>query len=309
MTLADPPPTFRASPTHEAFLEDRFRAHRDCPTCPSPREAEIWFRDLIGLLFPALSERRFATLPELRAFEADLHERTRTLIAGVPGLDADRALALADRLRAALPDLHEALGADAQAILEGDPAARSRYEVIRTYPGFHAIAAHRVAHLLHVGGAELLARALSSAAHARTAIDLHPGARIGRRFCIDHGTGVVVGETAVIGDDVKLYQGVTLGGHSVRKEDARRKRHPTVEDRVVVYAGATILGGDTVIGHDAVIGGSVFLTRSVPPFARVAYRPAVRTRNGGDAPDAHDDPPTGEGMDVDLSASPRESER
>ncbi|MEX2501166.1 MAG: serine O-acetyltransferase [Trueperaceae bacterium] len=302
-TRTEPPAPRRGEDASESnarlddFLTGRFDAHRHCPSCPSPREAKAWFDDLIGLLFPALSERRFETRDDLLAFESRLHDRTAALIQGVPGMDEAASRALAVRLREALPDLHAALEEDAQAIVDGDPAARGRYEVIRTYPGFHAIAAHRVAYLLHHGGAWLLARTLAASAHAQTAIDIHPAARIGRRFCIDHGTGVVIGETAVIGNDVKVYQGVTLGGLSVRKEDARRKRHPTVEDRVVLYAGATVLGGDTVIGHDAVIGGSVFLTKSVPPYAQVAYRPDVRVGDGSpsqtttaaDAADASDE--------------------
>src|SRR5690606_6532760 len=129
----------------------------------------------------------------------------------------------------------------------------------------------------HENGAALLARMLSAAAHRETGIDIHPAASIGRRFCIDHGTGVVIGETTVIGDDVKLYQGVTLGGVSVNKQDAASKRHPTIEDRVVIYSGATILGGDTTVGHDSVIGGNVWLTHAVPPFSTLTYKATIDT--------------------------------
>jgi serine O-acetyltransferase len=118
----------------------------------------------------------------------------------------------------------------------------------------------------------LIPRILTEHAHGQTGIDIHPGATIGQRFCIDHGTGLVVGETVVIGDEVKLYQGVTLGALSVRKEMAQTKRHPTIEDRVVIYSGATILGGDTVIGHDSIIGGNTWITESIPPFSRLYYQ-------------------------------------
>jgi serine O-acetyltransferase len=157
-------------------------------------------------------------------------------------------------------------------MFEGDPAAKSRSEIIRTYPGFYAIAAYRIAHQLHVAGITGIPRIITEHAHSKTGIDIHPAASIGNYFCIDHGTGVVIGETTVIGDHVKIYQGVTLGALSVNKEDAEKKRHPTLEDRVVVYAGATILGGETVIGHDSIIGGNVWITKSVPPNTKIYYQ-------------------------------------
>ena len=155
----------------------------------------------------------------------------------------------------------------------GLPAAVDVDEVIRTYPGFLGIAIYRIAHHFHRAGVPVIPRVLTEHAHARTGIDIHPGASIGPSFCIDHGTGIVVGETSEIGRNVKLYQGVTLGALSVQKEMARTKRHPTVEDDVVIYAGATILGGDTVVGRGSVIGGNVWLLHSVPPNSRVYYDP------------------------------------
>lgn len=180
-----------------------------------------------------------------------------------------RARDLADALLTALPDLRRCLFDDAEAAVRGDPAARSVEEVILTYPGFHAITVHRIAHALHRADVPYIPRALSATAHARTGIDIHPGATIGARFFIDHGTGVVIGETTEIGDDVKLYQGVTLGALSVDRALAGAKRHPTLRDEVVIYAGATVLGGDTVIGRGAVIGGNVWLTTSLAPYTRV----------------------------------------
>jgi serine O-acetyltransferase len=168
----------------------------------------------------------------------------------------------------AVPRLQEMLAKDVQAAFEGDPAARHFDEIIFSYPGLYAIAVFRVAHQLHEQGVPLIPRIMTECAHSRTGIDIHPGVRIGESFFIDHGTGVVVGETTTIGNRVRLYQGVTLGALSLSKEECEslrtKKRHPTIEDDVIIYANATILGGDTVIGARSVIGGNVWLTASVP---------------------------------------------
>jgi serine O-acetyltransferase len=168
---------------------------------------------------------------------------------------------------------------DAQAINDGDPAAKSRDQVIRTYPGFLAIACYRIGHSFCQIGVPLLPRILTEYAHSKTGIDIHPKAKIGRRFCIDHGTGIVIGETTIIGEDVKIYQGVTLGALSVKKEMAKMKRHPTIEDNVVIYAGATILGGSTIIGKNSIIGGNVWLTESIPPNSRVYHKSQIEVRD------------------------------
>jgi serine O-acetyltransferase len=174
------------------------------------------------------------------------------------------------------PALRELVSLDARAAFRGDPAAISMEEIVYSYPGLQAIAIHRIAHEFFREQVPLIPRILSEHAHSRTGIDIHPGATIGRRFFIDHGTGVVIGETAVIGDDVKLYQGVTLGALSLPRDEAgelirKTKRHPTLENSVTVYSGATILGGDTVIGAHSVIGGNTWVTESVPPHTRVTY--------------------------------------
>ncbi len=173
-----------------------------------------------------------------------------------------------------LPGIRNMLQEDIQAAYEGDPAARSTMEIVMSYPGLYAITVHRIAHALYQQGVHLIPRVMSEHAHSKTGIDIHPGATIGSGFFIDHGTGVVIGETCRIGKRVKLYQGVTLGALSFAKDDTGAlvkgvKRHPDVEDRVVIYAGATILGGETVIGHDSVIGGNVWLIHSVPPGSKV----------------------------------------
>ncbi len=175
---------------------------------------------------------------------------------------------------AKIPAIRSALAKDAEAALKGDPACKSIDEVVFCYPGFDAIVVYRIARALLELGVPLIPRMMTEIAHSRTGVDIHPGAKIGEHFFIDHGTGVVIGETCVIGDWVKLYQGVTLGALSFPRDehgelDRVSKRHPTLEDNVVVYANATILGGDVTIGHDSVIGSSVWITKSVEPFTKV----------------------------------------
>jgi serine O-acetyltransferase len=186
-----------------------------------------------------------------------------------------------------LPAVRALLAEDVEAVLEGDPAAKSFAEIVVAYPSIHAIATYRIAHELHAEGVPVLPRMMTEHAHARTGIDIHPGAGIGRRFFIDHGTGVVIGETSEIGDRVRLYQGVTLGARSPRHGESLRgtKRHPTIEHDVTIYAHATILGGETVIGSGSVIGGNVWLMESVPPGSKVIAEPPrhlVRQRGEGE---------------------------
>lgn len=176
----------------------------------------------------------------------------------------------------AIPTVREQLSLDVEAAWEGDPAAGSIEEIIFSYPAIQAITIYRYAHLLHRAQVPMVPRIMAEQAHSKTGIEIHPGATIGKRFFIDHGTGVVVGETAVIGDNVKLYQGVTLGALSIARDEAggvirRQKRHPTIEDDVTIYAGATILGGDTVIGAGSTIGANTWITKSVDPGTRVTY--------------------------------------
>ncbi len=181
-----------------------------------------------------------------------------------------------------IPNVYERLLGDADEILLNDPAANTLEEVILAYPGFYAIAVYRIAHELYLLNVPILPRLFSEYAHSKTGIDIHAGATIGKRFFIDHGTGIVIGETSTIGDYVKIYQGVTLGALSVKKEEADSKRHPTIEDRVTIYSNTTILGGKTTIGHDSLIGGNVFLTHSVPPFSTVYHKPEIRVRQLND---------------------------
>ena len=178
-----------------------------------------------------------------------------------------------------IPEVYNSLLQDVTAIVEFDPAAKSADEVIITYPGFFATVVYRLANTLWKMGIHILPRLFSEYAHSKTGIDIHPGARIGKSFAIDHGTGIVIGETTVIGDQVKIYQGVTLGALNVSKSDSHEKRHPTIQDNVVIYSGATILGGKTVIGKDSIIGGNVWLTYSVPPNSVVYHKSEIKVKD------------------------------
>lgn len=185
-----------------------------------------------------------------------------------------------------LPATRKKLIKDAEFIFNSDPAATSIIEVAAIYPGFYAIFCYRIAHCLAKMHVQLLPRMITEHAHSRTGIDIHPNASIGCPFSIDHGTGIVIGETTKIGHKVKMYQGVTLGALSVSKSKASKKRHPTIEDNVIIYAGSTILGGDTVVGRNTVIGGNVWLTESVSPFSVVYHKSEIIVRDH----DQYDEP-------------------
>ena len=253
---------------------------------PSRRRVETFVDSAVGLLFPQHYSDGAATEEQLLARISLLRAELGSMLHAV--LPRQRSAEVTDELIHALPAISERLRGDAVAIVAGDPAAESLDEVVAAYPGFLAIAVHRIAHELHRLRVPTLPRLLAEVAHARTGIDIHPGATIGRAFCIDHGTGIVIGETTIIGDEVKLYQGVTLGALSVSKSAAGTKRHPTIEDRVVLYANATVLGGDIVVGHDSVIGGNVWLTTSVPPHSFVYHTSQIRVRSVLDALDNSD---------------------
>lgn len=237
-----------------------------------------------------LHEREQAVLETELPDLAEALPRLLEPLALADGTTAERVVA---RWLARLPAIRARLAEDLEAAFEGDPAARSHAEVLVGYPSIHAIALYRIAHELHRSGVPLVPRIITERAHGDTGIDIHPGATIGRSFFIDHGTGVVIGETSEIGDRVRLYQGVTLGALSPRLGQSIRgvKRHPTLEDDVTIYPGATILGGDTVIGRGSVIGGNAFVTHSVPPGSRVVPEPprqVVRPR--GELPRGTRDP-------------------
>ncbi len=258
---------------------------------PNRRAVIDAFNHLPPVIYMGFYSRRSVGADNLRfAIEEHLYPAHRALVEQIeravtyeehvgrahsprpPGFSQEVVL----RLFREIPELRRLLNSDVVAAYEGDPAANSIEEIVFSYPAVRAITAYRVAHVLHSEGVPMIPRILSEYAHSETGIDIHPGARIGESFFIDHGTGVVIGETAIIGRNVKIYQGVTLGALSVprsRKSSGAFKRHPTIEDDVTIYAGATILGGDTVIGAGSVIGGSVWIVKSVPPESKVFGRP------------------------------------
>ena len=256
----------------KSFLQKLYKSHQACPTCPSPVEVSVFFNNLLGTLFAEYTQMSFDSEERFQQHIESLRSELDRIVRFNPHKGKVDAGNIAVRFFESLPEMFNKLNEDVEAMYEGDPAAKSRSEVIQTYPGFYAIAAYRVAHELHKLGVKGIPRVITEHAHSKTGIDIHPSATIGNHFCIDHGTGVVIGETAVIGNHVKIYQGVTLGALSVSKDDATKKRHPTLEDYVVVYAGATILGGDTVIGRNSIVGGNVWLTRSVPPHSKIYYQ-------------------------------------
>lgn len=259
----------------EQFLKDIFLKQQQKEQVPSNDVIADWALRLICILYPELSK---CSYPTIAAIDDELLRLQKELI---QMLDATRACidcdhnALSDDFFRRLPELYRLLNTDIVAIEQGDPAARSEFEVIRAYPGFYALCFYRIAHTLYLQNVPLLPRILTEFAHSKTGIDIHPAAEIGEYFMIDHGTGIVIGETTVIGRQVKMYQGVTLGGLSISKSMAMQKRHPTIEDNVVIYSGATILGGDTVVGEGSVIGGNVWLTQSVPPGSLVFQNPEI----------------------------------
>lgn len=227
----------------------------------------------LNLLFPQCRKRALGGASFIEKLENDLNFLIKGFnqedICENNNIDSGE---LAKKFISTLPKIQQTLISDANAIYSGDPAAFSITEVILAYPGFYAISVHRIAHEFYKIGLTLLARIISEVSHKETGIDIHPGAKIDSSFCIDHGTGIVIGETSIIEENVKIYQGVTLGGLSVDKSFAKKKRHPTIKKNVVIYANATILGGDTVIGENSIIGGSVWLTSSVDANSKVYYK-------------------------------------
>ena len=256
-------------------IHDEFRA--EMRPVPSKSKAREWINGLIDLLFPMTGDNMFSDL-ELRKLDLQLRELLQHLELTIYSVD-DIIKSFFNNI----PVIFRELQKDAQIILSFDPAAHCIEEVMATYPGFYAIAAYRFSHELYTLKIPILPRLISEHAHSATGIDIHPGAKIGSGFFIDHGTGVVIGETSILGDNVKIYQGVTLGALSVAKSEANKKRHPTIEDNVVIYSGTTILGGKTVIGRDSIIGGNVWLTESVPAFSLVYHKSEVHVRANRDS--------------------------
>lgn len=242
---------------------------------PSSLEVEKIIRDLQALLFPSYFAAETKDPITLLADISSRLSRQIKLASDISGVSTDSAT-LADKYISLLPDIYEKLLKDIEALYEGDPAAKSKEMVLICYPGFYVISVYRLAHELYKLKVPMIPRMMTEYAHAKTGVDIHAGAEIGDYFFIDHGTGIVIGETTVIGNHVKLYQGVTLGAKSFKTDESGNpvkdiKRHPNIGNNVVIYANATILGGDTYIGDNSVIGGSVWLTSSVPENSVVYY--------------------------------------
>ena len=261
---------------------DRIRCTGACP--PPDRQAVVKvIHELQALLFPMAFRRDYSDMADETLLSRALYRLRDQMVAAMRFRNEqenemeEKADAICHRFASRLPEIKRLLLLDVDALYEGDPAAVSREEVMITYPGFRAICIFRMAHELYVLGAPLIPRMMTEYAHEKTGIDIHPGATVGEYFFIDHGTGIVVGETTVIGNHVKLYQGVTLGAKSFELDENGNpvkniKRHPNIGNHVVIYANATILGGDTYIGDHCVIGGNTWLTSSVEAGSVVTYR-------------------------------------
>ena len=249
---------------------------------PIKSVAKKFINDLMQLLFPHFTEDIYYTPEDVKSKVVLLKRDFKSLLIALNNNSQEDIDKISEDFFGELFNINRALWDDANAICEGDPAAHNVDEVILAYPGFRAIAIYRFAHMLYKLNVPILPRVLTEYAHQETGIDIHPGATIGKSFFIDHGTGIVIGETSVIGNCVKIYQGVTLGALSVEKKLAQTKRHPTIQDNVIIYAQAVILGGNTVIAKNSIIGGNVWLTESVPENSLVYHKSEVRLRNTND---------------------------
>ncbi len=265
--------------SHDNFIESLAKAHATAPELPPSSAVCAFAHTILGILFPEFAKEKYlnqsAIASQIETEKKSLFE----ILSALYSLNYElNPIEATNAFFVQLPDIYADLKTDLQAILGGDPAAQNESEIIRAYPGFYAIAFYRLAHRLYLLQVPVVPRIITSFAHNHTGIDIHPGATIGQYFCIDHGTGVVIGETTHIGNHVKLYQGVTLGALSVDKSMASQKRHPTIQDHVVIYAGATILGGETIVGNHSVIGGNVWLTRGVAAYSVVYHKPQIEVR-------------------------------
>ena len=241
-------------------------------------DVTVFLEHCLDLVYPGNLRKVFRSEVEFIDCQKHLEIVLEKILKGLDLKESEKVLT---SFRAALPEIAKLIYTDAISLFSGDPSASCLTEVILTYPGLEAIATHRIAHFFFQAKVPILPRALSEIVHSKTGIDIHPGAVIGESFYIDHGTGVVIGETAIIGANVKIYQGVTLGALSVDKTLAQQKRHPTIEDDCIIYSQATILGGETVIGAKSVIGGNVWITKSIPPQSVVYHKSEVRLNKAG----------------------------
>jgi serine O-acetyltransferase len=278
--------------TLSTYEKDGAINHIEGPNLPSREGVTEIVTNLLHVIFPGYYEKQELSKADVTSYIWEkivsvYHNLSREIFKSLrydpkrKHLDDEslsrQAVEITINLLHSLPKVREKLSKDVEAAYEGDPAAKSFNEVILSYPGLEAVTIYRIAHELHIQQVPLIPRIMTEFAHTRTGIDIHPGAEIGEYFFIDHGTGVVIGETCQIGNNVRIYQGVTLGALSFKKDKDGKlvkgiKRHPTIEDNVIIYAGATILGGDTLIGKNSVVGGNVWLVESVPPNTTVTLK-------------------------------------
>lgn len=249
-----------------------------CREVPSIVKTHHFINETINFLFPIRTDKNVSLL-QLEAKWEEIQRQFADLLIPLQPMLSKPVPEIVAEYFAIIPALHDKLMKDADAYLEFDPAAKCQEEVILCYPGYYALSIYRLSHVLYQMKIPILPRIMTEFAHMKTGIDIHPGATIGTHFFIDHGTGIVIGETSVIGNNVKIYQGVTLGALYVGKELANTKRHPTIEDNVIIYAGSTILGGSTVIGHDTVVGGNSWITESILPLSVVYHKPSIVIRD------------------------------
>lgn len=266
---------------NEDFYLHIYNKQNKIEAVPSNQEIADWAINLMNLLYPERLTSPDYSINEIKRLILKQEKELIRLLNATKACEGCNNEETAGKFFEELPELYRKMNTDISAILNGDPAAQSEFEIIRSYPGFLAIALYRIAHVLLQVAIPIIPRILTEYAHSVTGIDIHPAAKIDEYLFIDHGTGIVIGETTVIGKHVKLYQGVTLGALSVEKFMANTKRHPTIEDHVIIYSGATILGGDTTIGQHCIIGGNVWLTKSVPARSTVYHQSAIKVIETG----------------------------
>ncbi len=262
------------------FIKQLFEKNTKSGLAFPDKEFAYQFIDQLFLLVFIPRTGQTERLAEFEKKFRSLKSHLSTLVYDVVK-DGHKAQTVAEVFFETFPSIYEKLLKDAAAVSQYDPAAQSIEEVLITYPGFYATAVYRIAHNLWKQGAGILPRLFTEYAHSKTGIDIHPGAEIGESFFIDHGTGIVIGETTLIGNHVKIYQGVTLGALNTLKDKASAldRRHPTIEDNVIIYPGAAILGGKAVIGHDSIIGANVWITDRIPPFSQVSHKSEIIARD------------------------------
>jgi serine O-acetyltransferase len=262
------------------FIKKIHQKHQLKVMFPSSSSINKLMTKLLLLLFPEQNTLSIEHNKQISEAFDEIELELKNLLESIPEKWKNTPLETSTQFMTELPKVYEMLLEDIQAALNGDPAAVNELEIIRAYPSFYGVAFYRFAHVLHQLNVPLIPRIITEYAHSKTGIDIHPGAQIGSSFYIDHGTGVVIGGTSIIGKNVKIYQGVTLGALSVSKDMAQTKRHPSIEDNVVIYSGTTILGGETTIGANSVVGGNVWLTKSIPAYSKVYNQSATIIKEG-----------------------------